>query len=95
MQDVDIASSDCSRISGWQHAQYEVGPDRKWAGEKRLENKFLGNVIQSSSRVEFCSCSAVLVEELSVELDDALDPVGARGQESGAEVVGSLLLTEP
>lgn len=40
------------------------------------------------------SKSPVLVEELGVELDDALDPVGTGGEEGCAEVECALLLTE-
>lgn len=47
-----------------------------------------------SSLALYTSISPVLVHELSVELDDALDPVGAGGQESCAEVECALLLAE-
>ena len=40
------------------------------------------------------TCSSVLVHELGVELDDALNPVGARGKEGRAEVESVLLLAE-
>lgn len=41
-----------------------------------------------------CTCSSVLVHELGVELDDALNPVGARGKEGCAEVESVILLAE-
>lgn len=47
-----------------------------------------------SSLALYTSISPVLVHELGVELDDALDPVGAGGQESCAEVECALLLAK-
>lgn len=41
-----------------------------------------------------CTCSSVLVHKLGVELDDALSPVGAGGEECCAEVESVILLAE-
>ena len=54
----------------------------------------MGGVHIYTAFCTFIPCLTVLVHELGVELDDALNPVGARGEEGCAEVETVLLLTE-